>query len=226
MKLGVLLAVLSLHPACAVSPGIAVRNRTTSISDDQLRSIVGAVQVQIDRDFYPVWLTRADVRFVQSDADVGTMWLVSVFDTIPGGLKESEHGFDITAGKPFATVYTTPERPLSAGLSHEILEMLANPWLGRASVVADSSPGVLFDVVYVEVCDPVAWYTYPIDPDHGDFTQVSDFVMPAWFAPPLPENQQDRIPVPKRWTFAGGLFGPMTINGQGTVSKVTVTATR
>jgi len=226
MKLGVLLAVLSLHPACAISPGIAVRNRTTSISDDQLRTIVGAVQVQVDRDFYPIWLTRADIRFVDSDSDVGTMWQVSVVDAVPGGFQESEHSFDIAAGKPFATVYATTNHPLSTAISHEILEMLANPWLGRASVVADSSPGVLFDVVYVEVCDPVAWYTYPVDPEHGDFTQVSDFVMPAWFAPALPENQQDQIPVPKKWTFAGALFGPMSTNGQGTFSKVAVTATR
>lgn len=226
MKLGVLLAVVSLHQACAVSPGIAVRNYTTTISDDQLQSIVGEIQIQIDRDFYPIWLTRADLHFVASDADVGTMWKVSVVDSVPGALQESEHGYDVTAGKPYATVYTTVQRPLSVGMSHEILEMLANPWLGRVSLVADSSPGVLFDVVYTEVCDPVAWYTYPIDPTYGDFTQVTDFVMPAWFSQALPASQLDPVPIPKKWSFAGSLFGPMTATGQGTFAKVSVTATR
>ena len=60
--------------------------------------------------------------------------------------------------------------PWTVVLSHEILEMLADPYIVTAPRYAGST--------LVEVCDPVEFVPYTIDG-----VAVSDFVLPSWFQP-------------------------------------------
>jgi hypothetical protein len=62
----------------------------------------------------------------------------------------------------------------TATLSHELLEVLADPWINWCAVGSDSR------IYALEVCDAVE------DDDLGykiDGVLVSDFITPAWFEP-------------------------------------------
>jgi hypothetical protein len=77
-------------------------------------------------------------------------------------------------GKVFAKLDIESGSSWTATLSHELLEMLADPWINWCAVGADSR------IYALEVCDAVEddALGYKIDG-----VLVSDFITPAWFEP-------------------------------------------
>jgi hypothetical protein len=156
---------------------IIVQNHSTILSDAQLKSAVPSFQKQVDRDFFPVWGSRAHLRFEPLGYALKPgQAVLGVFDDADQAGALGYH--DITAhgdpvGKVFARTTLEDGASWSVCFSHELLELLADPW-----VMAGCQAGSRFYAL--EVCDAVeadeCGYTI-------DGVLVSDFVKPSWFLP-------------------------------------------
>jgi hypothetical protein len=104
---------------------------------------------------------------------------------------------------------------LSITLSHELLEMLVDPSGTRVIQAADLDPysGGQQVNYLVEVCDPVAVYSYMIDG-----VPVSDFVLPAFYDPWA--TDKDKL------DCAGFLSRPLTVPLGGYISWLDPTDAR
>ena len=186
----------------ATTVTIAVFNHSTALSDDKVMGALPALQTQISRDFAPVYGTDANLVFVsqQTRPPAGAWWLV-VFDNSdqPGAL-----GYhDLTdEGRPLAKVFAGTD--IAHGLSwtvtmsHELLEMLADPDIDMTVFYQSSASGGR--LYAYEVCDaPEAdKYGYEIDG-----VLVSDFVYPAWF--------QDSSAADAQLDHAGHIKAPLEL---------------
>ncbi len=139
--------------------------------------IARALDKQVKRDFGPLWGIDATVRFCRSldEVPVGT-WPVIVDERLRGS---TDYGFhwDLT-GQPLARMRYDPNGKWSETASHEILEMLVDPYGERLTAAPSIDPKHRdHDVLYlVEVCDPCENVTYEIDG-----VSVSDFITPSYF---------------------------------------------
>ncbi len=181
---------------------IAVFNLSTVLSDDQIERALPALQTQISRDFAPVYGIDAHLTFIAENARPSAgAWWITVFDNsdVAGAL-----GYhDLTPeGRPLGKVFAGTD--IHAGLSwtvtmsHEILEMLADPDINLTVFYqSGNSTGRLYAY---EVCDaPEAdQYGYEIDG-----VLVSDFVYPAWF--------QDTSADGTKFDHAGHLKAPLEL---------------
>lgn len=152
-----------------------ILNRSTLASDQLVRRGAVAIAAQVRRDFGPAWGVFAQVKFAARGQTIGPREAVVI--VVDNSSEDDAVGWHTLSkrGRPCGIVAIQPE--LDAGtqwtvaLSHEVLELLADRWLG-------------FSVVYrrkayaVEVCDPCEAdrYGYLI---RG--VLVSDFVTPAWY---------------------------------------------
>ncbi len=160
---------------------IYVANRSTLVSDTDVRMMVAAVDHQMSRDVEPAWgLPRTPVVFAAFDPPAGSRVIVMV-DTADDPQALGYH--TEVAAVESGVVGCKPEldqgaHPLtgpysvSSILSHEVLEMAVD---GHCNLWADTGKGYL---VAYEVGDPVQSDHYDIDG-----VTVSNFVLPAWFDP-------------------------------------------
>jgi hypothetical protein len=159
---------------------IAIANRSTVVTDDQLKPIVVALQKQVDNDFSKFWGMHAELVFVglaeKPDPDA---WMLGVFDNSDQAGALGYH--DLTAqGQPLGKVFAQTDiafgSSLSVTISHELLEMMADPDIDLCVFSQTSDAGG--QLYAFEVCDAVE------DDSLGyliDGILVSDFVTPAWF---------------------------------------------
>src|SRR5689334_297734 len=112
---------------------IAIINASTLIKHEDIVSAAAALQVQISRDFAPLWNVDAVISVVPLGAlpPTGAWWVVAL-DNSDLGNALGYH--DLTPqGLPIAKVFI--ETSLKAGqdwavlFSHEILEMLSDPYI-------------------------------------------------------------------------------------------------
>jgi len=163
-----------------------------------LERIVQAVQLQVERDFAPAW-GRQPVSVKLADANVhiapgaGRVYVVDKITEVGGAVgfhKADKQGFfsGFVAAEAIARLGGAATRggdSVSAAVSHEVLEILANP---SVNLWADHVDGKSYAH---EVCDPVSGDCYEIhgepDPDGvQEPVSVSNFVYPAWFQPYAP----------------------------------------
>lgn len=161
---------------------IVLIDKTTGgvVPPGQLQQIAAALQQQVDNDLAPVWGVRADISApAAEDAIPPDAWHVNVVDSLPGGDggDDGVHPLD-EQGNPTAEVVNDPA--LSITISHEVLEMLVDPWDNRFTRGPDIDTNFQGRQVFylVEVCDPCEGSHYPIDG-----VQVSDFVHPSFYDP-------------------------------------------
>lgn len=156
---------------------IAIANRSTVMTDAQVSKITAALQVQVDQHFAPIWNIDADLVFVAAkDPAPKDAWLLAILDTSDQASALGYHDLTKTGqplGKAFAKSDLDNGYQPSVTISHELLELLADPFLG----VAEQTGNRFYAR---EVCDPpeADEFGYRI----GDVL-VSDFVTPAWFKP-------------------------------------------
>jgi len=168
------------------SPSLLITNQS-DVSDREVRKVVAAIQKQVDRDFFPLWGWRAELAFRPRRSPKNPMHIL-----LRNSNRKSDPGYHFVDGIPEAEVFTRDAhgRVLSdwqATLSHEVLEMIADPGVNlyaRGHVSRSGRRRKAF--VAYEVCDPVQDRLYVIDS-----VQVSDFVTPEWFEP---ERQRDSTP--------------------------------
>lgn len=163
---------------------IYVDNRSTLPHAD-VREVLSAINRQIERDFTPIWGLGARVRLrragqplrVPPDGRVAHVHLVN-HERHPDWHIEEQSG--IAAGAvmvdlPQVTNRSDAWMTWTVGLSHEVLELIADPFVNL--LVKGPHPKANREVFYYrEVCDPVQSLTYTIGG-----VRVSDFVLPHYY---------------------------------------------
>jgi hypothetical protein len=156
---------------------LALVSQTKKVSADALMRGAAALQKQAIRDFGPIWNVSATVDAFGKLKDVPLgYWPVIIQDDIH---QSGAAGIHLDqGGQPYALVEYSPDWVLTA--SHEVLEMLADPFGNR--LVAGQSPKPKQGRVefLVEVCDPseAAEFGYTVNG-----LLVSDFYTPKYFDP-------------------------------------------
>lgn len=163
---------------------ISVVNYDDDLETVDLLAAIRAVNVQIERDFAPYWHMRAQLRLDAADPTRGVEEL--------GGLKGDAIIYIVREpdprylgmharhanGTPFGFVFRQVSPSWTVALSHEALELLADPECnlyckGPHPDPAERGREVLH---WFEVCDAVQAESYLIDG-----IAVSNFVLPLYF---------------------------------------------
>jgi len=196
------------------------------ISLEELSQVAAALEIQALRDLAPVWGVSASVSAFARLDDVppGYLLLAVVADELPA---RSEGFHFVMAGIPFAMVKREGEGAAgwSRPASHELLEMLCNPFTERTALApiemlaaagqqggAKPAPGGGPDLTglvnyVVEVCDPCEDQSYSY---YINGLPVSDFVTPHYFA----VNDRPHGP----YSFAGNVKRPFEVLDGGGIS--------
>lgn len=198
---------------------VSIINESTVLKDAELKPVVDALQIQVTRDFAPIWGVDADLTFVPTGGDaVPNSWWLVILDNSDQAGDLGYHdltnlGFPL--GKVFAKTDLEYGSSWSNTISHELLEMLADPEINR-SVLTYQSNGTRRLYAY-EVCDaPEAdQFGYKIND-----VLVSDFVTPQWFVPQsvifpgVKYDFQGHITAPFQ-ILAGGYIGTYDFQSEG-----------
>jgi hypothetical protein len=154
---------------------VAVTNESKAMTDAQIGAIVEALQIQVSRDFAPLWGVDAQIAFYPRGKQPADAWWLAAFDTSDQAGALGYH--DVTPkglplGKAFVGSDIQAGYSPSVTISHELLEMLGDPEIDMAVQIGTST-----------------WYAYEAcDACEADAlgyqingVLVSDFVTPQWF---------------------------------------------
>ncbi len=165
-------------------PVIAITNASTCLSDLQVEAVLPALQKQVSDDFKAYWEQDCSLVFVSKDQPLtGGWWQIVVTDSPDqaGALGYHEMSSQGTPlGKVFAKLDLQSGSSWTVTLSHELLEMLADPWINWCAMGSDSK------IYALEVCDAVEADALGYEING---VLVSDFITPAWYEP----NCADRL---------------------------------
>ncbi len=194
---------------------VTIINACTVLKDSDIARIVPDLQTQVRRDFAPAWGIDADLSFCpKGKAPPKNSWWLSILDTsdIAGDLGYHDFtGAGLPLGKVFAKSDLDNNTSWTATVSHELLEMLADPDINLcATVHRGAHANKLFAY---EVCDPCEDdpYCYRIGK-----TLVSDFVLPSWF-----ESYHHKG---ARYDFRGHIKEPFQLLSGGYISVYDIKA--
>jgi hypothetical protein len=167
---------------------VSVVNASKVLKDAEIPAVIEALQIQVSQHLAPRWHVDASLEFVTigGNAPDGNWRLELLDDTDDDGIP-GYHNVE-AGGTPYGRVFVNTVRQYNNNwtitASHELLEMLVNPYCVIAAYVPfDNNTGTFYNL---EVCDPVS-------PDVNGYeingVSVSDFVFPEWFSPFLAEPQ-------------------------------------
>ena len=170
-------------------PVVAITNASTCLSDKQVAAAIPALQRQVTLDFRAYWDADCQLTFLSKEESLAEgWWQISVTDNPDQAGALGYH--ELTSrgtplGKVFAGLDLQTGGSWTVTLSHELLEMLADPWINWCAQASDGR------IYALEVCDAVEAdrLGYKIDG-----VLVSDFITPAWFEP----TQADRVDFKRR----------------------------
>jgi hypothetical protein len=182
---------------------VALLSQSNSIELGELLEVSAALQKQVLRDFSPLWNVSATVDPFASIEDVPIgYWPVIVVDQVATG-ELGVHGQ--RDNQPIALVQAKADWSHTA--SHEILEMLADPFSNRL-VAGDSIVGDGHRVEYlVEVCDPCQ--------DTAFGYRVNGFLVSNFYTPQYFDAFGTQG---ARYDFTGETPGPRTVLEGGYLS--------
>lgn len=171
-------------PGQTLWPTIDVINASSLIKDSDVQNWIAAQQIQISRDFAPLWGTGANLNFLPGGASAKVLsghWALVFMDVSD---QQDALGYhDWTAdGYPIGKVFVKSDldngSSWSVTASHETLEMLGDPEINLCAMGFDAQGN---QVLYAyEACDAVE------DDSLGymiNSVLLSNFVTPAWFNP-------------------------------------------
>ncbi|MER5635679.1 hypothetical protein ABT095_01840 [Kitasatospora sp. NPDC002227] len=172
-----------------MSQVITVVNKSTRVTDDDVKTMTRACATQVQRDAAPAWgKAPIPVVYAASEAEAPPgAWVIAVLDDSDqagalGWHTESEG--NLIFGRVFAAPVLdhggrvlSGELSVSAVLSHEVLETLVDE---HVNLWADDLNGSAYAY---EVGDPVESDSYEVDVTGVGPVAVSNFVYPAWFDP-------------------------------------------
>ena len=166
--------------------------------------VTAALQRQAIRDFRQIWQVEATVDAfpLLDDVPLG-YWPMIVRDDI--GFRGAAGVHLDKDGQPFALIMMSDSWSLTA--SHELLEMLADPFGNRLVPGPSPKPGQGRVEYLVEVCDPseAPQFGYTVND-----VLMSDFYTPRFFDPVKAAGT--------RYSFTGAITAPRTILKGGYIS--------
>jgi hypothetical protein len=170
-------------------PVIAVTNASTCLTDAQVEAVIPSLQRQVSLDFKAYWDIDCALILLPKKQPLTAGWWQIVLTDNPdqaGALGYHEMTSQGTPlGKVFAELDIRSGSSWTVTLSHELLEILVDPWINWC---AEGSDGKIYAL---EVCDAVEAdeLGYEING-----VMVSDFITPSWFEP----TQADRVDFKRR----------------------------
>lgn len=177
---------------------VAILNQSTVLSDANVKAALPAMQVQVSRDFAPIWGIDAQLVFIPAGSPVpsGAWQLIVLNDSDQAGALGYHLLHDgIPRGFVFANTDIKNGLQWTVTFSHELLEMLLDPFVFSTVLVEGPHRfmGTSGSILAQEVADATEadQYAYKITvPAAGSMPAynvlVSDFVTPAWFGAPAP----------------------------------------
>jgi hypothetical protein len=207
---------------------LVLRCNLNQIDSGTLDALAGVLNTQIAHDFAPIWNIHAVVAALPkgSGAVTGTWPIEIVTENSDPVCSHTDSGHydrypcSCNYGNPQAYVIYDENHPrlLAHAVSHECLEMLANPHVNLFRSLISPDPTLGTVCYLVEVCDP-CWqidYNYEIDQGGRPYL-VTDFVTPRYF-----DNGLSPIPGVS-YSCKGSVIAPRGIalgcNQQGTDSS-------
>jgi hypothetical protein len=161
---------------------VSVINKSNVLGDAEILPVVAALQIQVSEHLASKWQIDAALEFVPSGKQPDTQsWRLEILDDTDFPPDSGYHNVH-SDGTPYGRVFINTVRQYNENwtitASHELLEMLVNPYaMLSAYIPFDDNTGTFYNL---EVCDPVS-------PDINGYQingiWVSDFVLPAWFSP-------------------------------------------
>ena len=203
-------------PSMTVNPVvIAIKNQSTVITDAQLTPAVAAVQVQVSRDWFPIWRTTATIiQLTKTQPIPAGAWPIYILDNsnVAGALGYHDESTGVPYGRVFVKTCQQYGLSWTVTLSHELLEMLGNPNI-NLTVFRQPAVGNTGSIYFFEVGDPCQNDTmgYMING-----VKVSDFATPAFF-----DDSMKSVPGTK-FDYCGYLTGPFVIGSGGYLSVFNV----
>jgi len=159
-------------------PVIAVTNVSTCLKDEQVEAVLPALQRQVSGDFRSYWNLDCALTFLPKGQPLASGWWQIVITDDPdqaGALGYHElTSKGAPLGKVFAGLDLRTGTSWTVTLSHELLEMLADPWINWCVQTPEGK------IYALEVCDAVESDALGYEMDG---VRMSDFVTPAWFEP-------------------------------------------
>lgn len=114
-------------------PHIAIQNSSMILGDQDVLPVVAALQIQLDRDWQPAWNSSAKLVFYSKNQTIPeNIWHISILDNsdVEGALGyHDESNLSVPYGKIFVQDAIMHGFNWSVSLSHELLEMISNPWI-------------------------------------------------------------------------------------------------
>lgn len=188
----------------ALPVNVALVSKSRRVPFSTLAPVAAALQQQVQRDFAPVWHVSAVVTpFETVEQAPPGYWPIVLADELDA---EGALGYHTDRNnQPRSWVLVTREWPVTC--SHELLEMLADPWGSRFWAARNPVDNVNMVRLLIEVADPCEAITYEIGG-----VKVSDFAFPAWY------YTSPRAGA--RYSLTGALVSPRKILTGGYVSFV------
>lgn len=160
---------------------IAIKNLSTSVSQAEIAKDLPAFQTQVSRDFASVWGIDAKLHLLDKSAALpGGFWQLNIFEDADAANALGYHettAKGLPLGKVFAKTTIDDGGLWTVTFSHELLEMLLDPYINLT--VADSATRRSYSF---EACDAV-------EADELGYKingiQVSDFALPSYFEPDI-----------------------------------------
>lgn len=163
-------------------PLVEIKNHSTILPDTEIHAAIPAFQHQVSYDFRPYWDSWARIVFTDKNvAPIAGAWQIVIFDDSDQAGALGYHDYvpgngAVPTAKVFAKTDAEYHLSWSVTLSHELLEMLADPYIMLGAQVTDT------EWYGYEICDPVE------DDSLGYFSGintvlVSNFILPQWFIP-------------------------------------------
>lgn len=193
---------------------VTVENKSTVVTEAEHQQIVEALALQLANNFNrcgwvkrglaPAGTVQALASGSQPPAGAWNLILLDHSDQQGAlGYHDDEQGTPIPYAEVFAVDAANDGEPVSGVASHELLEMLCDPFVDPMAPKTMPRPGTNKRYI-VEVCDPVQGAPY----DPGNGVPVSDFVLPSWF----------EVSSYRPTSFRGTVTEPWEIAPQGYIS--------
>ncbi len=203
------------------NPIVAVVNHSTVVSDTEVAITVDALQRQVTNHFEPHWNAGASLIVVDSTAAGHAMrlrasevvqqlpegaWLLALLDDSDQATALGYHALDpkdIPIGKVFARSDQAAGLSWTVTASHELLEMLGDPYVSLSVQIRDDGTAVAYETADAVEDDRFGYRIADV--------LVSDFVYPSWFiaASPGPWDYREHCTGPLQ-LLPGGYIGVWT----------------
>ena len=169
-----------------VSPLVAITNESTVLTDAEVENAMIAFQNAVHYHFRAYWNETCTLQYFGKNSIPSTAWQMAILDDSDQAGALGYHD-ETSEGLPLAKVFAKTDKDFgynwTVTLTHELFEMLADPYIDLAAQTSNT------EFYGYEVGDPVEDDKYAIwfkGADGQRTIAISDFVTPAWFQPGVP----------------------------------------